>query len=78
VGLAQLAERSGCDAVLAGEVAEPEVFSLLGMIAARTKLDPHRQRDRRMLRPATITGLAVARNLRRGPPLMSGIVRVGS
>ena len=36
VGLAQLAERSGYDAVLAGEVAGPEVFSLLGMIAART------------------------------------------
>jgi alkanesulfonate monooxygenase SsuD/methylene tetrahydromethanopterin reductase-like flavin-dependent oxidoreductase (luciferase family) len=36
VALAQLAERSGYDAVLAGEVAGPEVFSLLGMIAART------------------------------------------
>ena len=36
VELAQLAERSGYDAVLAGEVAGPEVFSLLGMIAART------------------------------------------
>ena len=36
VGLAQLAERCGYDAVLAGEVAGPEVFSLLGMIAART------------------------------------------
>ena len=36
VGLAQLAERSGYGAVLAGEVAGPEVFSLLGMIAART------------------------------------------
>lgn len=36
VRLAQLAERSGYDAVLAGEVAGPEVFSLLGMIAART------------------------------------------
>jgi alkanesulfonate monooxygenase SsuD/methylene tetrahydromethanopterin reductase-like flavin-dependent oxidoreductase (luciferase family) len=36
VGLAELAERCGYDAVLAGEVAGPEVFSLLGMIAART------------------------------------------
>ncbi|MCL2585857.1 MAG: LLM class flavin-dependent oxidoreductase, partial [Streptosporangiales bacterium] len=36
VDLAALAERSGYDAVLAGEVAGPEVFSLLGMIAART------------------------------------------
>jgi len=36
VDLARLAERSGYDAVLAGEVAGPEVFSLLGMIAART------------------------------------------
>lgn len=36
VELAQLAERSGYHAVLAGEVAGPEVFSLLGMIAART------------------------------------------
>lgn len=36
VRLAQLAERCGYDAVLAGEVAGPEVFSLLGMIAART------------------------------------------
>jgi alkanesulfonate monooxygenase SsuD/methylene tetrahydromethanopterin reductase-like flavin-dependent oxidoreductase (luciferase family) len=30
VALARLAERSGYDAVLAGEVARPEVFSLLG------------------------------------------------
>lgn len=30
VALARLAERSGYDAVLAGEVAGPEVFSLLG------------------------------------------------
>lgn len=36
VDLARLAERCGYDAVLAGEVAGPEVFSLLGMIAART------------------------------------------
>jgi hypothetical protein len=36
VGLAELAERCGYDAVLAGEVAGPEVFGLLGMIAART------------------------------------------
>lgn len=36
VDLATLAERSGYYAVLAGEVAGPEVFSLLGMIAART------------------------------------------
>lgn len=36
IELAQLAERSGYHAVLAGEVAGPEVFSLLGMIAART------------------------------------------
>lgn len=36
VDLATHAERSGYDAVLAGEVAGPEVFSLLGMIAART------------------------------------------
>ena len=36
VALAELAERCGYDAVLAGEVAGPEVFSLLGMIAART------------------------------------------
>ena len=42
VGLAQLAERAGYDAVLAGEVAGPEVFSLLGMIAARTdRLSSH-------------------------------------
>ena len=34
VGLAQLAERSGYDAVLAGEVAGPEVFSLLGRVIA--------------------------------------------
>ena len=33
MALAQLAERSGYDAVLAGEVAGPEVFSLLGTIA---------------------------------------------
>jgi hypothetical protein len=32
VGLAELAERCGYDAVLAGKVAGPEVFSLLGMI----------------------------------------------
>jgi probable F420-dependent oxidoreductase len=36
VGLAELAERCGYDAILTGEVAGPEVFSLLGMIAART------------------------------------------
>lgn len=36
VELALLAERNGYDTVLAGEVAGPEVFSLLGMIAART------------------------------------------
>ena len=34
--LARLAERCGYDAVLAGEVSGPEVFSLLGMIAAST------------------------------------------
>jgi probable F420-dependent oxidoreductase len=36
VGLAELAERAGYHAVLVGEVSGPEVFSLLGMIAART------------------------------------------
>jgi probable F420-dependent oxidoreductase len=36
IALAELAERSGYGAVLAGEVAGPEVFSLLGMIAMRT------------------------------------------
>ena len=35
VGLAELAERCGYDAVLAGEVAGPEVFSLLGMTTLR-------------------------------------------
>jgi hypothetical protein len=33
VGLAELAERAGYHAVLAGEVAGSDVFSLLGMIA---------------------------------------------
>jgi probable F420-dependent oxidoreductase len=37
VELAQLAERSGFDTVLCGEVAGPEVMSLLGAIAASTE-----------------------------------------
>ncbi|MQA12656.1 MAG: LLM class flavin-dependent oxidoreductase [Pseudonocardiaceae bacterium] len=36
VELARLADRCGYDTVLAGEVAGPEVFSLLGLIAAHT------------------------------------------
>lgn len=35
--LARLAEQSGCTDVLVGEVAGPEVFAMLGMIAASTR-----------------------------------------
>ena len=58
---AQLAERSGYNAVLAGEVAGPDVFSLLGMIAARTSWTRRPLAWRRGPRP---TGGARDRGLR--------------
>jgi probable F420-dependent oxidoreductase len=61
VGLAELAERCGYHAVLAGEVSGPEVFSLLGMIAARTRrIQIGSGIIGAYVRPATLTAMGFA------------------